>query len=63
MEDVATSLPDVGFTTGGGDYGNVIEVSDLGDDMGMSLLANTKYTREEILRWHAGFLKGKFFFF
>ena len=43
MEDFATTLPDVGFNTGG-DYGNTIEVSDLGDDLGMSLLANTKYS-------------------
>jgi Family of unknown function (DUF5767) len=45
MEDIATSLPDVGFSTSnGGDYGNVIEVSELGDDMGMSLLTNSRYT-------------------
>jgi hypothetical protein len=44
MEDIATSFPEVGFSTGGGDFGNVIEVSDLGDDMGMSLLANSRYT-------------------
>lgn len=43
MEDIATSLPDVGFSTEG-DIGNVIEVTDLGDDMGMNLLANPKYT-------------------
>lgn len=43
MEDFATSLPEVSFSTGG-DIGNVIEVSDLGDDMGMSLLANSKYS-------------------
>jgi len=42
MEDLATSFPDVGFSTGG-DLGTTIEVSDLGDDMGMSLLTNTKY--------------------
>jgi hypothetical protein len=41
MEDVATSFPDIGFTSGSSD--NVIEVSDLGDDMGMSLLANSRY--------------------
>jgi len=45
MEDVATSFPDVGFSSGGLD--NVIEVSDLGDDMGMSLLTNTKYTSSQ----------------
>jgi hypothetical protein len=44
MEDIATSLPDIGFSTGGNDFGNVVEISDLGDDMGMSLLTNTKYT-------------------
>ena len=44
MEDFATSLPEVSFNTGGGDLGNVIEVSDINDDMGMSLLANTKYS-------------------
>jgi len=42
MEDVATSFPDIGFTSGSSD--NVIEVSDLGDDMGMSLLTNNRYT-------------------
>jgi len=42
MEDVATSFPDIGFTSGSSD--NVIEVSDLGDDMGMSLLANNRYS-------------------
>jgi hypothetical protein len=43
MEDFATSLPEVSFNTGGGDLGNVIEVTDINDDMGMSLLANSKY--------------------
>lgn len=43
MEDFATSLPDIGFSSGG-DAGTTIEVSDLGDDMGMSLLANSKYS-------------------
>jgi hypothetical protein len=43
MEDFATSLPEVSFSTGG-DIGNVIEVSNLDDDMGMSLLANSKYS-------------------
>jgi hypothetical protein len=43
MEDIATSLPDVGFSTEG-DIGNVIEVTDLGDDLGMNLLSNPKYT-------------------
>ncbi len=41
METMATSLPEV---TLGNDLGNTIEVSDLGDDFGMSLLANKKYT-------------------
>ena len=43
MEDIATSLPDVGFSTEG-DIGNIIEVTDLGDDLGMNLLSNPKYT-------------------
>jgi hypothetical protein len=43
MEDIATSLPEVTFNTGN-DLGNVVEISDLGDDMGMSLLANSKYS-------------------
>jgi hypothetical protein len=41
MEIAATSLPEISL---GGDA-NVIEVGDLGDDFGMSLLTNTKYTR------------------
>ena len=40
MEIAATSLPEIGL---GGDA-NVIEVGDLGDDFGMSLLTNKKYT-------------------
>ena len=44
MESAATGLPEVSFSMGGDDIGNTIEVSDLGDDMGMSLLANTKYS-------------------
>jgi hypothetical protein len=44
MENLATGLPEVSFSMGGDDIGNSIEVSDLGDDMGMSLLANTKYS-------------------
>ena len=44
MEDFATSLPEVSFQESGMDMGNVIEVTDLGDDMGMSLLANSKYS-------------------
>ncbi len=44
MEDFATSLPEVSFSTGDNDLGNVIEVSDLSDDMGMNLLANSKYS-------------------
>ena len=47
MEDFATSLPEVTFSSGGGDVGNVVEVSDLGDDMGMSLLMNRKFTSPE----------------
>ena len=43
MEDIATSLPEVSFNAGGSD-GNVIEVTDLGDDMGMSLLTNNRYS-------------------
>jgi hypothetical protein len=43
MEDIATSLPDISFSNGN-DVGNVIEVGDLGDDLGMSLLANSKYS-------------------
>jgi hypothetical protein len=41
MEDVATALPDLSFSQ---DIGNTIEVSELGDDMGMSLLRNPKYS-------------------
>ena len=43
MEDMATALPEVSFRAGG-DIGNVIEVDNLGDDMGMGLLTNSKYT-------------------
>jgi hypothetical protein len=43
MEDFATSLPEVQFSTGG-DFGNIVEVGDLGDDLGMSMLVNQKYT-------------------
>ena len=43
MEDIATSLPDVGFNMEG-DIGNGIEVMDLGDDLGMNLLSNPKYS-------------------
>ncbi len=43
MEDMATALPDVSFNMGG-DIGNVIEVDNLGDDMGMDLLTNKKYS-------------------
>jgi hypothetical protein len=42
MQDFATSLPEVQFSTGN-DMGNVVEVSDLGDDLGMGLLVNQKY--------------------
>lgn len=41
MEHFATSLPEIGISS---DIGNVIEIGDVGDDMGMSLLANSKYT-------------------
>ena len=41
MEMMATSLPEVNFST---DTSNIIEVNDLGDDFGMSLLANKKYS-------------------
>jgi len=41
MEDIATSLPDVGFSMEG-DIG--VEVTDLGDDYGMNLLSNPKYS-------------------
>jgi hypothetical protein len=43
MEDIATALPEVTFSTGN-DLGNVVEISELGDDMGMSLLSNSKYS-------------------
>jgi len=43
MANMATSLPEISVDTG--DIGNTIEVSDLGDDFGMSLLANTKYSQ------------------
>jgi hypothetical protein len=46
MEDFATTLPEVNFSTGGG-MDNVIEVADLGDDMGMGLLANAKFTAQQ----------------
>lgn len=44
MEDFATSLPEVGVSIGADDIGNIVEVGDLGDDLGMSLLANAKYS-------------------
>jgi hypothetical protein len=44
MANMATSLPEVSVTSF--DAGNTIEVSDLGDDFGMSLLANSKYTKD-----------------
>jgi len=43
MANMATSFPDITVDTG--DIGNTIEVSDLGDDFGMSLLANAKYSQ------------------
>jgi len=42
MERMATSLPEVSINSESS--GNIIEVSDLGDDFGMSLLANKKYS-------------------
>ena len=43
MQDFATSLPEVRFSTEN-DLGNMVEVGDLGDDLGMGLLVNQKYT-------------------
>ena len=43
MEDIATALPEVTFSNSN-DIGNVVEINDLGDDMGMSLLSNSKYS-------------------
>jgi len=42
MQRMATSLPEVSFQSD--TTSNIIEVSDLGDDFGMSLLANKKYS-------------------
>jgi hypothetical protein len=42
MEHFATNLPEISFSNQGS--GNIIEVNDINDDMGMSLLANSKYT-------------------
>lgn len=42
MEAMATSLPDIGIQND--TTANVIEVNDLGDDFGMSLLTNKKYS-------------------
>jgi len=42
MERMATSLPELNFQSD--TASNIIEVSDLGDDFGMSLLANKKYS-------------------
>jgi hypothetical protein len=42
MERMATSLPELHFQSD--TTSNIIEVSDLGDDFGMSLLANKKYS-------------------
>jgi len=42
MEAMATTLPEVSFSQDS--TANVIEVNDLGDDFGMSLLANRKYS-------------------
>lgn len=40
MEDAAIGLSEVDVSSG---FGNTIEVSDLGDDLGLSMLANAKY--------------------
>jgi hypothetical protein len=40
MESAISSFPDLGF---GGDAGNTIDVTDVTDDLGMNLLANSKY--------------------
>jgi hypothetical protein len=45
MENFATSLPEVSFSNN--DIGNVIEVNDLEDDLGMRFLANSKYTSQQ----------------
>lgn len=42
MASMATSLPEVSISSM--DIGNTIEVTDLGDDFGMSLLANKKFS-------------------
>lgn len=42
MQRMATSLPEVSFQSD--TPSNIIEVNDLGDDFGMSLLSNKKYT-------------------
>jgi len=42
MEAMATTLPEVSFNQD--TSSNIIEVNDLGDDFGMSLLANKKYS-------------------
>ena len=41
MEMTATSLPDIGISS---NSGNIIEVSDIHDDLGMDLLANNRYS-------------------
>lgn len=41
MQDMATSLPEVSISN---DIGNVIEVNDVGDDLGMNLLANSRFS-------------------
>jgi hypothetical protein len=40
MENTISSFPDIGL---GGDAGNTIDVTDVTDDLGMNLLANTRY--------------------
>lgn len=40
MENTISAFPDIGL---GSDMGNTIDVTDVTDDLGMNLLANTKY--------------------
>jgi len=46
MEMMATTLPEVSFNQD--TSSNIIEVNDLGDDFGMSLLANKKYSNTPV---------------
>jgi len=43
MQRTATSFPDMEFSTSHENIGNVIEVNDINDDLGMGLLANNRY--------------------